>query len=81
MNTKSSHAAEQNAIYEAAMRSIEASQNRRLANGYAVVGGAIAYGQGALGQGTFGKISRLAEVFCICFAFVLPNILFIKYVL
>ena len=52
MNTKSSHAAEQNAIYEAAMRSIEASQNRRLANGYAVVGGAIAYGQGALGQGT-----------------------------
>jgi len=46
-----------------------------------VVGGAIAYGQGALGQGTFGKISRLAKVFCICFAFVLPNILFIKYVL
>ena len=44
MNTKSSYAADQNAIYVAAMLSIEASQSQRLANGYAVVGGAIAYG-------------------------------------
>ena len=62
------------------MRSIEASQNRRLANGYAVVGGAIAYGQGALGQGTFGKISRLAKLLCNCCRLVLTNIVFIKYV-
>lgn len=44
MNTKSSYAADQNAIYLAAILSIEASQNRRLANGYAVLGGAIASG-------------------------------------
>ncbi|PTX54809.1 hypothetical protein C8N43_3630 [Litoreibacter ponti] len=59
-----------------ALASIDATERKRAAAGYAVIGGAMAYGEGSLGDGVFGKISFAAKWFCIWFAMIAPVLLF-----
>ncbi len=65
----------QQETYEAAIRAMEYKDARKAASGYAVMAAAIGYGEGALGKGTFGKISHGAKLFCIGFAFLVPSLL------
>lgn len=67
--------ARQDAVYQAAMTSINASKREVERKGYVVIGGAMAYGEGALGDGLFGKISHAAKLFIIAFACALPPLL------
>lgn len=68
-------------VTEQAMASLKMDAIKRERNGYAVIGGAMNYGESSLGDGLFGKISHGAKLFCIAFALLAPNLLFIKYVL
>ncbi|WP_299967812.1 hypothetical protein [uncultured Roseobacter sp.] len=58
-----------------ALASVLATGRRREARGYAMMSAALGYGEGALGTGVFGKISHLAKLFCIGFAFLAPSLL------
>ncbi|WP_375229864.1 hypothetical protein [Roseobacter sp. S98] len=62
-------------IYDQAVESIQAQQVRRSARGYAVISSAMNYGEGALGDGAFGRISQGAKMFCILFAMLVPSLL------
>jgi len=61
---------------KAALASIEASKRSSEAAGYAVIGGAMAYGDGALGDGIFAKVSGAAKWFVLWFAMIVPVYLF-----
>ncbi|WP_300060927.1 hypothetical protein [uncultured Roseobacter sp.] len=65
----------QSRVNERAVSSIKSRQRRREARGYAVMAGFLGYGEGALGEGKFGKISHAAKLFCIGFAFLVPSLL------
>lgn len=65
----------------AALASIEQRERKRAAAGYAMIGGAMAYGEGSLGDGIFGKVSSAAKWFCIWFAMIAPVLLFWRVVL
>ncbi len=65
----------QQKVYESSLKSIGMDKTRREARGYAVMSSALGYGEGALGNGTFGKISHFAKLFCIGFAFLVPSLL------
>jgi hypothetical protein len=64
-----------------ALASIKATRRKSEAQGYAVMSGALGYGEGALGSGTFGKISHGAKLFCILFAMLAPSLLVWGYLL
>lgn len=64
--------ARQDAVYQAAMSSINAARRETERQGYIVIGGAMTYGEGALGNGLFGKVSHAAKLFMIAFACALP---------
>lgn len=59
-----------------ALASIEARERKSAAAGYAVIGGAMNYGEGSLGDGLFGKVSSGAKWFVIWFAMIVPVFLF-----
>lgn len=61
---------------EAALASIEARELKASAAGYVMIGGAMAYGEGALGDGIFGKLSSAAKWFVLWFAIIVPVYLF-----
>ncbi|MEM1351670.1 MAG: hypothetical protein AAGF27_04965 [Pseudomonadota bacterium] len=65
----------QQEAYNRAVRSIKAGALRRSAGGYAVMSAALGYGEGALGNGTFGMVSHYAKLFCIGFAMLVPSLL------
>lgn len=67
--------ARQDAVYEAAMSSITAARRNKERDGYVVIGSAMSYGEGALGDGVFAKISHGAKLFCIAFACAVPPLL------
>ncbi len=67
--------ARQDAVYEAAMRSIQAERRKEDRDGYAVMSSAMGYGEGSLGDGAFAKVSHAAKLFCIAFACVAPPLL------
>ena len=67
--------ARQDAVYEAAMRSIQMDKMKRERNGYALMSGFMSYGEGALGDGAFGKVSHAAKLFMILFACATPPLL------
>ncbi|MFL4468885.1 hypothetical protein ACERZ8_03000 [Tateyamaria armeniaca] len=67
--------ARQDAVYERAMSSINASRREVERKGYVVMGGAMSYGEGALGDGWFGKISHGAKLFMIAFGCAVPPFL------
>ncbi|NSX54098.1 hypothetical protein [Parasulfitobacter algicola] len=67
----------QKAVYDAAMASVKQSERKRQAAGYAVMAGAMGYGEAALGDGKFAKLSKAAKLFCIAALFILPNALII----
>ena len=61
---------------EAAMASIEASNRKREAQGYALMAGFSNYGTASQGEGWFGRVSRAAKWFVIWFAMIVPVFLF-----
>ena len=65
----------QRMVYETALKDLKQSQVRQAANGHAVMAAVLGYGEGALGDGKFGKISHFAKLFCIGFAFLVPSLL------
>ncbi|ABV94479.1 hypothetical protein Dshi_2746 [Dinoroseobacter shibae DFL 12 = DSM 16493] len=67
--------------YAAARASIEAEKRSKEASGYAWMSAAMNYGAAAEGPGRFGKISSGAKWFCIWFAMIVPNLLFIRVLL
>ena len=75
LETQLSEKERQAAVYEAAMRSIQLENIRREARGYAVLSSALGYGEGALGNGKFGKITHAAKLFLIAFSFLAPSLL------
>lgn len=62
----------------AAMASIHMEKRAREQQGYATL--AMIGSVGAT-TGVFGKVNHAAKLFCIAFAMIAPNLLFIKYVL
>ncbi|MEE4188580.1 MAG: hypothetical protein V2I76_09075 [Roseobacter sp.] len=75
LDTQLSEKERQLRVYEASLASIKSERTKREAGGYAVMAAALGYGEGALGQGRFGKISHGAKLFCIAFAFLVPSLL------
>jgi len=69
------------ARYQAAMASINRSKMEREKSGYVVMAAAMNYGEGALGDGWFGKVSHVAKLFMIAFACALPVVLVWAYLL
>lgn len=70
------HEAEMSPRTVAAMKSIHAKQRKAAAVSYAWIGGPMTYGEAAMGNGTFGKLSRAAKWFCLWFAMIAPVLLF-----
>ncbi|MBW4709780.1 hypothetical protein KX928_18485 [Roseobacter sp. YSTF-M11] len=58
-----------------ALNEITAERRKREARGYAVMSGALGYGESALGDGSFGKIAHFAKLFCIGIAMLIPSLL------
>ena len=65
----------QDAVYQAAMQSLAASRRETERQGYVVIGGAMNYGAGALGDGWFAKTSHAAKLFMIAFGCAVPPFL------
>ncbi|QBF30281.1 hypothetical protein [Thalassococcus sp. S3] len=63
------------AEYDRAVDSLNAAKMRKAARGHAVMSAALGYGESAMGDGMFGKISHAAKLFCIAFAFLAPSLL------
>ena len=62
-------------VFQEAMRSIEGKNTRDAARGHAMMAAILGYGSSAEGDGTFGKISHFAKLFCIGFAMLVPSLL------
>ena len=73
--------ARQDARYHAAMASINRTKIERERQGYVVMSAAMNYGEGALGDGRFGKVSHAAKLFMIAFTCALPVVLVWAYLL
>ena len=69
------------ARYQAAMASIQREKIAREKSGYVVMSAAMNYGEGALGDGLFGKVSHAAKLFMIAFACALPVVFVWVYLL
>ncbi|WVX50467.1 hypothetical protein ROLI_035650 [Roseobacter fucihabitans] len=65
----------QRRVNEQALSSIQAHETRQEARGYAVMASFLGYGESALGNGKFGKVSHAAKLFCIVFAMLVPSLL------
>jgi hypothetical protein len=75
MNRQLDEKERQALVHDAALRSIQLEKRRGEAQGYAVLAGAMGYGEGALGSGRFGKLTHAAKLFLIAFAFLTPSLL------
>ena len=73
--------ARQDAVYERAMKSIQMERMKRERSGYVVMSAAMNYGEGAMGDGWFGKASHAAKLFMIAFACALPPVMVWYYLL
>ncbi len=67
--------ARQDAVYQAAMQSMQQKQREQERQGYVVMSAAMNWGEGSLGDGVFGKVSHAAKLFMITFACVTPPLL------
>ncbi|MEM9871007.1 MAG: hypothetical protein AAF822_07100 [Pseudomonadota bacterium] len=67
--------ARQDAVYEAAVRSLNAKERATEQQGYVVMAAAMNWGEGSLGDGLFGKLSHAAKLFMIAFACATPPLL------
>jgi len=61
-----------------ALASIKRSEAAMIRRGETVLGNAAKYGATT---GAMGKVTHAAKLLCIAFAFIVPNLLFIKFVL
>ncbi|MCR9124730.1 MAG: hypothetical protein NXH82_01245 [Rhodobacteraceae bacterium] len=62
-------------VYKAAVAELKAEARRKEAAGYAVMAATSSYGETAMGDDSFAKISHMAKLFCIAFAFLAPSLL------
>ena len=67
--------------YLRAVARIEAGKREAERRRYATMLVAASVGAGADGNGTMGRITKAAQLFCITFAFAVPSILMMLYVL
>jgi hypothetical protein len=65
----------QAAVTEAAMASIRRKEQSQLAGGYALMAGMMSFGEASKGRGVFPAVVHGAKLFCIAFAFLVPNYL------
>ena len=65
----------QAAVTEAAMASIRRKDMAQMAGGYALMAGMSGFGDASTGRGMFPAIVHGAKLFCIAFAFLVPNYL------
>ncbi|MFK7878394.1 hypothetical protein [Roseobacter sp.] len=65
----------QTQVYDQAVAALKAKGVRQEARGYAVMASFLSYGEAALGDRIFGKISHVAKLFCILFAMLVPSLL------
>ncbi|WP_299547714.1 hypothetical protein [uncultured Tateyamaria sp.] len=73
--------ARQDARYHAAMASINRAKMGRERQGYVVMAAAMNYGESALGNGRFAKVSHAAKLFMIAFTCMLPVVFVWAYLL
>ncbi|WP_299771606.1 hypothetical protein [uncultured Tateyamaria sp.] len=71
----------QDARYNAALTSINRAKMERERQGYILMSAAMNYGEGALGDGWFGKVSHAAKLFMIAFTCALPVVFVWAYLL
>ena len=62
-------------VREAAMASIRRKDMQQMAGGHAVMAGLMGFGEAADGRGVFPGVVHGAKLFCIAFAFLVPNYL------
>lgn len=75
LDTQLSEKERQQKVFEASVASIKLQDTKREVGGYAVMAAAMGYGEGSLGNRSFGKVSHAAKLFCIGFAFLAPSLL------
>ena len=71
----------QQRVYERAMASLELQRKTRAGEGLAIVHAWDAFGEQTRERGIMRLASTFAMMFCIGFAFLVPCLLFIRYVL
>ena len=69
----------QQRVYDAAMRKLAARRLAQEGEGLGIVYAWNAFGERSLGDTRLGRLSRLAEKFCIGFAFLTPCLLFARH--
>jgi len=62
-------------VTEAAMASIRRKDMAQMASGYALMAGVSGFGDASNGRGLFPAVVHGAKLFCIAFAFLVPNYL------
>lgn len=71
----------QHQVYTAAMASVKKQRSMREAEGLALMFAWDAFGEETQGDKPLAKAGRVAQMFCIGFAFLTPCLLFMKYAL
>lgn len=74
-DAQQSEAERQQAVYETARASIAEKHRVAPAAGHVVMASFMGYGESALGNGIFAKVSHGAKLFCILFAMLVPSLL------
>lgn len=65
----------QAAVTEAAMASIRRKDMAQMASGHVLMAGMMGFGDASSGRGLFPAVVHGAKLFCIAFAFLVPNYL------
>ena len=81
LNAQLSEKERQRAVYERAMASISLQRKYREGEGEALMFAWDAFGEQTREKGMFRMASQFAMMFCIAFAFLLPSLLFIRFVM
>lgn len=71
----------QQRVHDAAMRQLSQRRRMRDAEGLAIMYAWDAFGERSRGKTALGRLSQLAAMFCIGFAFLVPCLLFARYML
>lgn len=75
MNKKLTEAERQQMVYDRAMASLKAEDDRRVQQGYAMMATATGYGDGRLDRGVSGAVVHVARLFVIGFLCAVPPFL------
>ena len=70
----------QQKVYDQAIAKLNMRRAKNVRNGYAVMAAADSFGESAA-NGSMARAAKVAQMFCIAFAFVTPCLLFIAHAL